>query len=141
MSDATTVITRYIDLVGAHDLEPLDELFADDLVATTTSANFGKAEWIAALRRLLPVLVRNEIREVIGGPSTGSGTGAGTGSGTSAETAAVFYDFVTDTDAGAVPCAEWITVADGRITTVELIFDQSKWSHVVAALRERAASN
>jgi ketosteroid isomerase-like protein len=97
MSDATTIIRRYIDLVGKHDLAPLNELFAEELVATLAGATFGKAEWIAALARLLPILSRNDIREVFEGD----------------ETAAVFYDFVTDTEAGAVPCAEWITVRDG----------------------------
>ena len=126
MSEATAIIRRYIELVGAHDLAPLNELFADDLVATLAGATFGKAEWIAALDRLLPVVVRNDIREVFdGGPSTSSGT------------AAVFYDFVTDTEAGAVPCAEWITVKDGAITTVELIFEKAKWNLVMAALQAR----
>ena len=122
MSEATTIIRRYIDLVGAHDLAPLDELFADDLVGTLAGATFGKAEWIAALERLLPVVLRNDIREVFDGDST----------------AAVFYDFVTDTDAGAVPCAERITVRDGAITTVELIFEKAKWNLVMAALQERS---
>jgi hypothetical protein len=36
MSDAAAVITRYIELVGAHDLDPLDELFAHSVVATTS---------------------------------------------------------------------------------------------------------
>lgn len=128
MSDATTIIRRYIDLVGSHDLAPLEELFADDLVATLAGQTFGKAEWIAALGHLLPILTRNDIREVFGGdPSTSSGT----------ETAAVFYDFVTDTDAGAVPCAEWITVRDGAITIVELIFEKAKWPLAMQALQSR----
>jgi ketosteroid isomerase-like protein len=121
MSEATTIIRRYIDLVGAHDLAPLGDLLADDLVAATSGGTFTKAEWVAALDRLLPILVRNDIREIF----------------EAGDKAAVFYDFVTNTDAGAVPCAEWITVADGTITTVELIFEQSKWSHVVAALSAR----
>ena len=121
---AEALITRYIELVGAHDLEPLDELFADDLVATTGGATLGKAEWIAALARLLPVIVRNDIREVFG----------------SDDKAVVIYDFVTDTDAGAVPCVEWITVRDGRIASVELIFEKANWGVVAAALQERAAA-
>jgi hypothetical protein len=135
VSDAGTAITRYIEQVGARDLAPLDDLFADDLVATSGGRTFDKAEWTAALERLLLVLVRNDIREVfVGAPSMSSGTGGTSGHGT----ACVVYDFVTDTEAGAVPCVEWVTVVDGRITTVELIFERANWAHVTAALQERA---
>ena len=119
--DPGAVITRYIELVGAHDLAPLGDLFADDLVATTGGRSFDKAEWIAALERLLPVVVRNDIREVFA----------------AANKACVIYDFVTDTEAGAVPCVEWVSVTDGRITTVELIFEKANWAHVTAALAAR----
>ena len=114
---------RYIELVGRHDLGALDDLIADSVVATTTSATFDKAGWIAALRRLLPVLVRNEIRQVVV-------------DGTSA---CVVYDFVTDTDAGAIPCAEWVTVdADGRMTAINLLFEKTNWAAVAAAIQERS---
>jgi hypothetical protein len=120
-TDAAAIITRYIELVGAHDLGPLDDLFADDLVATTSGNTFGKAEWIVALKRLLPVVVRNDIRRVF---SDGAD-------------ACVIYDFVTDTEAGAVPCVEAITVRDGRIVALELIFEKANWAHVARALQER----
>lgn len=123
MTDVGAIITRYIELVGAHDLEPLQELFADDLVATTNGQRFDKEQWIVALRRLLPALVRNEIRDVF----------------VKDEKAIVVYDFVTDTDAGAVPCVEWVTVRDGRISELELIFERANWGAVAAVLQERAA--
>ena len=123
MTDAGAVITRYIELVGTHDLTPLGDLFDDDLVATSGGRTFDKAEWIAALDRLLPVLRRNDIRRVFVNGSA----------------ACVIYDFVTDTEAGAVPCVEWVSTADGRITTIELIFEKANWVHVVAALQERAS--
>jgi hypothetical protein len=125
MTNAGAVITRYIELVGAHDLAPLEELFADNLVATTGGRTFDKAEWIAALDRLLPALVRNDIRQVF----------------VDGRSACVIYDFVTDTEAGAVPCVEWITTDEaGRMTAVELIFEKANWAHVVAALQERASA-
>jgi hypothetical protein len=124
LGNTEAAATRYIELVGARDLAPLDGLFADDLVATTNGATFGKADWITALRRLLPVVVRNDIREIF----------------TNGDKAAVVYDFVTDTDAGAVPCVEWVTVRDGQIATIELIFEKANWSHVAAALQERATA-
>ena len=123
MSDVGAIATRYIELVGAHDLDPLQDLFVDSLVATTVSASFDKAGWIAALRRLLPVLERNDVRQVVVDGSV----------------ACVVYDFVTDTEAGAVPCAEWITVdADERITGINLLFEKTNWARVAAAIQERS---
>jgi hypothetical protein len=123
MSDVGEVATRYIELVGTHDLEPLENLFADSLVATTINATLDKPGWITALRRLLPVLVRNEIRQVV----------------VDGASACVVYDFVTDTEAGAVPCAEWITVdSDGRITGINLLFEKTNWAQVAAAIQERS---
>ena len=123
MTDAGAIATRYIELVGAHDLAPLDDLIADSGVATSVSATFDKTEWIAALARLLPVLVRNDIRQVV----------------VDGNTACVVYDFVTDTEAGAVPCAEWITVdEDGRMTAINLLFEKANWAHVAAALQSRS---
>jgi ketosteroid isomerase-like protein len=115
---------RYIEVVTGHDLKPLDTLFADDLVAKVGDGTFTKPEWIAALGRLLPALVRNDIREVFA----------------DADRAAVVYDFVTDTTAGAVPCIELLTVTDGAITSIELIFERLHWAEVLTAIAERAAA-
>jgi hypothetical protein len=120
--DAAAALTRYIELVGSHDLGRLDDLFADSLVATTAGNTFDKPQWIAALRRLLPVVVRNDIRHVF----------------RDGNKACVIYDFVTDTEAGAVPCVESVTVVDGRITAIELIFEKVNWAYVASALQARA---
>ena len=122
-SEAAILATAYVDSVGAKKLGLLDDLFADDLVATLAGDTFDKAQWISALARLLPVLVRNDIRKVF----------------TDGDDACVVYDFVTDTAAGAVPCVELVTVRDGRIVTIELIFEKANWPVVVAALQERAS--
>ena len=123
MTDAGTIARRYIELVSDRDLAPLDDLISNDVVATTRSGSFGKADWIDALQRLLPTLDHSDIREVVVDGST----------------ACVVYDFVTSTQAGAVRCAEWITVDDsGRITAIDLLFDKTNWAHVDAAREERA---
>jgi ketosteroid isomerase-like protein len=122
-SEAAILATAYVDSVGAKKLGLLDDLFAEDLVATLAGDTFDKAQWISALARLLPVLVRNDIRKVF----------------TDGDDACVVYDFVTDTAAGAVPCVELVTVRDGRIVTIELIFEKANWPVVVAALQERAS--
>jgi hypothetical protein len=123
MSDVGAIARKYIESVGAHDLDSVEELLAENVVATTTRGPSNKAEWIVALRRLLTVLQRNEIRQVV----------------VDGDTACVVYDFVTDTEAGAVPCAEWITVdADGRMTAINLLFEKTHWASVAEAIQARS---
>jgi len=103
-------------------LAPLETLLDEQLVAALSGDTFGKREWIEAIRRLLPVLIRNDIREIF----------------VAGQRACVVYDFVTDTPAGAVVCVELVTVRDGRITAVELVLDRVAFAPVQATLKERA---
>ncbi|HEY3587618.1 MAG TPA: hypothetical protein VGK85_10720, partial [Myxococcaceae bacterium] len=53
--------------------------------------------------------------------------------------ACVVYDFVTNTAAGPVRCAEWVTVdGQGRITGINLLFDKTNWALVDAAREARS---
>lgn len=113
----------YVQAVSDHDLTTLDALFDDQLLAAFAGAEYGKREWVSALDRLLPALIHNEIREVY----------------TEADRVCVVYDFVTNTDAGAVRCVELLTVTDGKITTIELLLDRVTFAPVNQALKERAA--
>lgn len=122
-SESAAIARTYIEAVGAHDLETVGGLLSDELAAVFAGGTIGKQEWIAALGRLLPALVRNEVREVFA----------------DGDRACVVYDFVTDTPAGAVPCVELVTVREGRITAIELIFDRVAFAPVNEALAERAA--
>jgi ketosteroid isomerase-like protein len=122
-SDTASIARSYIEAVGAHDLAPLDDLLDDTVVATFAGTASDKPTWIAALNRLLPALVRNDIREVF----------------VDGDRACVIYDFVTDTDAGTVACVETVTVRDGRITRIELLLDRVAFAPVNQALAERAA--
>ncbi|GAB3396443.1 hypothetical protein GCM10027568_30530 [Humibacter soli] len=118
------VARAYIEAVGAHDLDTVDDLLAETLEARVGTGSSDKTEWLTALRRLLPALVRNDIRDVYEDRSH----------------ACVVYDFVTDTPAGAVVCVENLHVDDGRITDIELVFDRVAFGAVTTALAERAAS-
>jgi ketosteroid isomerase-like protein len=123
-TQSAAVARTYIEAVGAHDLATVDGLLADGLAARFAGGTIGKGEWMAALERLLPALVRNDVREVF----------------VNGDRACVIYDFVTDTAAGAVPCVELVSVRDGSITEIELIFDRVAFAPVNEALAERAAS-
>ena len=124
VNSTASVARAYIEAVGARDLQPLQQLLDDDLVATFAGATLTKPAWIGALQRLLAILLRNDIRDVFA----------------AGDRACVVYDFVTDTAAGAVRCVELLTVADSRITEVELILDRVAFAPVNAALEARAAA-
>ena len=123
MNEVSAIARKYIESVGEHDLDAVELLLAENVIATTTRGASNKAEWMAALRRLLPVLQRNDVRQVV----------------VDGDSACVVYDFVTDTEAGAVPCAEWITIdADGRMTEIRLLFEKTHWAAVAAAIAARS---
>ena len=122
--DAGTIARRYIQAVGAHDEEPLDDLLDVALVAEFAGTTLDKDGWLKALHRLMPALVRNEIREVFA----------------DGDRACIVYDFVTDTAAGAVRCVELLTVRDGRIAHIELLLDRVAFAPVNEELAQRAAS-
>jgi hypothetical protein len=124
LSTPTAITRGYIQAVSDHDLTPLQQLFSDQLVATIGDSSFTKQEWIAAIEKLLPSLLRNEIRNLfVDGSST-----------------CVVYDFVTDTVAGAVTCVEVLTVEGGKIRTIELVFDRLAFAPVGQAIKERAGA-
>jgi hypothetical protein len=122
-TEIRTIARSYVEAVGAHDLAPLDDLLDDTLTATFAGGPLDKTEWIAALDRLLPALVRNDIREVF----------------VDGDRAAVVYDFVTNTPGGTIRCIELLTIAGGRITRIELVLDRVAFAPVNQALAELAA--
>lgn len=117
------IATDYIEAVGRHDLQAVDRLFGADLTARFAGQELSREQWIGGLNRLLPALVRNDIRHVSG----------------SGDEVVVVYDFVTDTAAGAVPCAELVTIDGEQITHVELIFDQKAFAPVNEELARRSS--
>jgi ketosteroid isomerase-like protein len=121
--DARSVARSYIEAVGAHDLARASDLFADELIATFAGAPSDKPTWLAALSRLLPALVRNDITDVFA----------------DGDRACVAYDFVTNTDGGTIRCIELMTIADGKIVSIELILDRVGFAPVNKELSERAA--
>ena len=79
--------------------------------------------YLAALQRLTTILLRNEIRRVF----------------VDGDDVCVIYDFVTDTPVGAVRSIEWLTLQDGRIRTIRLLFERERWPEVMAELAKRTS--
>jgi hypothetical protein len=121
--DARSLALAYIEAVGQKHFDRVAELVDSDVELVTSGPSIhGAPDYVAALRRLAPIIVRNDVRATI----------------VDGNDVAVFYDFVTDTPAGAVPTAEWLTTSDGRISRSRLIFDKQHWPLAIAELMRRS---
>ena len=114
----------YLEACGRKDFERVAELLRPDVRFDMPGLTLhGVQDYVAALRRLAPIILRYDVRETI----------------VDGNDVCAVYDFVTDTAVGAVPSAEWLTVEAGRIGSVRLIFDKSRWPEVLEELRRRAS--
>ncbi len=119
-SDLKALATRYVEAVGKKDFDTVASLLHPRLEFTgNIAASRGAEEWIAALQRLSPILLRNDVRKVFGDGNE----------------VCVIYDFVTTVC--PVPCMEWIVMDGELITSIFLLFDRSRWPEVMEALKSR----
>ena len=117
------LVTAYIQAVGEHRLESVVPMLDPAAEFTVGDDTYRGAEaFIGALKPLLPIIVRNDIRKVF----------------VEGDEAVVIYDFVTDTPVGAVLSVEHIKVRDGHIASTLLVFERLHWPEVRAALAARA---
>ena len=118
------LVTAYINAVGEHRLQDLPALLTPDAEFTFGDTTLRGADAFAGgFTRLLPILLRNDIRKVF----------------VDGDEACVIYDFVTDSPAGAVLSVEHIKIRDGRIASSLLVFERLHWPEVQATLAELAA--
>ncbi len=125
-TDYKQLTTDYIEAVGEGRLEDVHELLQTNVTFEGPGLNVlnGADAYVAALRRLSPIIARNEIRRVF---ADGNET-------------CVIYDFVTDTPVGPVRSVEWLTFEDDRIATVRLLFDKARWPEVLERLAQMGAA-
>ena len=122
--DRKTLTLEYLNAVGKQQYDRLEAMLAPDLLfkgpsMTRTSA----AEFLGALKRLGAIHVRNDVKRVF----------------VDGDEACVIYDFVTDTQAGALPTIEWLRFEGDRIRAIDLYYDRLPWQSVMAVIAERAA--
>jgi hypothetical protein len=123
-TDTRATALAYIEAVGNKQFDRVADLLHPNAEFLTTRAAIrGQPAFVDALRRLAPIIVRNEVRDTI----------------VDGDNVAVVYDFVTDTPAGAVPTIEWLSFDAGRITSSRLIFHTERWPLAVAELARRSA--
>jgi ketosteroid isomerase-like protein len=114
----------YLDAVGNKEFNKLDELLAPDLKFSGPSMTRSTAQdFIAALKRLGAIHVRNDVKRVFA----------------DGDEVCLIYDFVTDTPAGALPTIEWLTFSEGRIRSINLYYDRVPWKTVMDEIAQRAA--
>ncbi len=110
---------QYIESVGQKRLDVLDSLLHPDMQfsGNIQPSHGPKAEWIAAFRRLSPIIVRNDVHKVF----------------VDGNEVCVIYDFVTTVC--PVPSVEWMVIDGERIRSTYLLFDRSRWAEVLQELQ------
>jgi SnoaL-like domain len=124
-TEVRTLVTEYVQAVGERRFDRFEELLHPDVDfgGTTAVAAEGAAAVAEGFRRLGPIIARNDIKELI----------------VEGDKAFVLYDFVTDTAVGPVLTGEYLTVADGRVLSITLLFDWRRWPEVLQELERRTA--
>jgi SnoaL-like domain len=122
-NDPKTTALAYIDACSRKDWPAVAELLDERLrFLSPGNAATGAGPYLAILRRIAPVWVRSDVKKVF---SDGGEV-------------CVIYDFITDTEAGAVPIVEWLSVEHGKIASVTLIFDRMTFQPASRELARRA---
>ena len=121
-TDRKKLALAYLEAVARQQYDKVEGFLAPDLrfrgpAMTRTSAG----EFLAALKRLAAIHVRNDVKRVF----------------VDGDHVCVIYDFVTDTSAGALPAVEWLQFAGDRISSIDLYYDRLPWQAVMAAIAER----
>jgi hypothetical protein len=123
MENLESLARAYLSAVGNKELDKVERLLAPNVTFTGPVTKLsGAADFVAALRRIGAVHVRNDIQRVF----------------VDGNEACVIYDFVTDT-IGSVPTIEWLRFDGGRIRDVKLYYDQVPWQKLREELARRAA--
>jgi hypothetical protein len=103
--------------------EVKDMLHPDVEFDGTAKPSHGRDAYLSSLPRLVSVLERNDLHDVI----------------VDGNRAFVLYDFVTATPAGRVLSGELLTYdEDGLITKITLLFDHRRWPEVIAEIQRRS---
>ena len=108
MDTTARVVTAYQQAMAQGDFAAARKLLADDLVFKGPFDTFTEPEsYLAALKRLLPIVKGVSTRKLF----------------VDGDDACLLYDMETNIAAGTVLIAEWFHVRDGRIASVQAVFD------------------
>ena len=123
-TDRKTVALGYLEAVAKQQYDKVAGFLAPDLRFRGPATTYTSAgDFVGALKRLAAIHVRNDVRRVF----------------VDGDEVCLIYDFVTDTEAGALPAVEWLRFDGGRISAIDLYYDRLPWQTVIAAIAERGA--
>lgn len=119
------LVIDYVSAVGERRFDRLAELVHPEATfgGTLKTETRGAEAFVQGFRNLAPIIVRNDVRELI----------------VEGNRASVLYDFVTDTAVGPVLSAEFLTFEDGLIRSSTLLFDWRRWPEAMLELQARVA--
>ena len=124
-TDRKTLVLGYLDAVARKDFARVEALLAPDLVFRgPTMTRTSAADYVQALKRISAIHVGSEVKRVF----------------VDGDEACVIYDFVTDTQAGALATIEWLRFEGDRIRAIDLYYDRVPWQPALAVVAERAAA-
>lgn len=107
--DPKHIALAYIEACSSKNFHALAGLLAPNVAFVGPGNSVTGAEpYIAIIRRLAPIWVRSDIKKVFVDGSD----------------VAVVYDLVTSTAAGSLAILEWLKIADGRVASIQLLFDR-----------------
>lgn len=119
------LVRDYNQAFGDGDFDRLETMLHPDLVFGGAASEIrGAAAYVAGIRRFGPILVRNDIKEIV----------------VDGDKAFVLYDFVTGTPAGAVLSGELLIFEEGLIRSITLLWDMRRWPEVLEALAKPAVA-
>jgi SnoaL-like domain len=114
---------EYNKAFGEGRLDRVREMLHPDVEFDgTAKPTHGRDDYMSGLPRLVSVLERNELHDVI----------------VEGNRVFILYDFVTASSAGRVLSGELLTFEGGLITKITLLFDHRRWSEVIAEIQRRA---
>jgi hypothetical protein len=123
MTTPTQIAQNYIALMGKKDFNGIEALFSANVQFVGPARTItGRDELMPALRRLAPILESTQIVKLF----------------TDGNDVCVIYDYVTNTEGGAVPTMEWLHVENGKIASIRLLTDHLRWPKVLAELQRRS---
>ena len=119
------LVVEYVQAVAQRRFDRFQQLLHPDVeFGGATAVQLQGAPAVAeGFRKLGPIIVRNDIKQLI----------------VEGHKAFVLYDLVTDTDVGPVLTGELLTVQDGQIRSITLLFDWRRWPEVLQELQRRTA--
>ena len=117
------VALAYIDACSRKDFDAVAPLLSEDLsFVGPGKATHGAQPYLTILRRLGAVWERSDVKHAF----------------SDGDDVCVIYDFVTNTEAGAVPIVEWLSIRDQRIQGVRLFFDRLSFQPATDRLSQLA---